>query len=167
MEVLQEIDFSEEVDTIEISVSFIIRSESLPLESLSKELGLNPTRSWNKGEEYIGKQFNPIIKKAEQIQKKRLFSIWEIDSSNFVSSKKVEAHIDYMVDLLISKKNIINGLLNEKDYFIKVNILKKSNAEVIDYQVNPKLLTELISLCKNVSFSNYFVSSDNKDDEES
>jgi hypothetical protein len=156
-EVLQEINSNEEIDTIEISVSFIIRSESLVFESLSEELGLKPTRLWNKDEEYIGKQFNTVINQFEQVTRKRHFSIWEVDSSCFLSSKRVEDHIKYMVNLLMPKQNIINRLLGEKEYFIKVNIFKKSYAEVIDYQIDPKLLTELISLCKNVRFSNYYV----------
>lgn len=164
MEILQEISFSEEVDTIEVSVSFLIRSESVALESLSKELGLKPTRLWNKDEEYLGRQFNPTTKKVEHIKRKRLFSIWEIDSSRFVSSKKVEEHVKYMIDLLLPKKVLISRLLANEEYYIKIYIFKKSYAEVIDYQIDPKFLTELSSLCKNVSFSNYYMPSTSSED---
>jgi hypothetical protein len=162
-EVLQEINFNEEVDVVQVSVFYKIKSELFSLESLSKELAVKPTRLWNKGEDYLGKQFNKKTQEFEQVVRKRPFSIWEIDSSCFISSKRVEEHVKYLVELLSLKKDIINRILCDKDYMITVNILKKSYAEVIDYQIDPRLLEKLLSFCKNVSFTNYYIPPNNED----
>ncbi len=101
MKILQNISFAEEDVARDVHVEFTMSSDLLDPQALTTELGIVPSRSWAKGESYVGK---PRISKdgtTVSVQRIHPWGIWALSTKDAIGlPKRVEAHVMYLVERL-------------------------------------------------------------------
>lgn len=151
--ILQTISFREEDAVKELHIDFCIRSDFLNKEILSKELGITPTRVWNKGEEYLGKTRDVVTKEIVTVKRKRPWGIWGLDTKNSVSSKTVEDHARYLIDLLEPHKNQLKKYLLDKDnYSVRFFIWWEPYDGHGSYEISSETLIRMAELSHHIEF---------------
>lgn len=160
-EVIQEISFNEEYDTIDVSICFVVKSATLDPRYISIGMGVEPTHSWKRCDTYQGRFLNKSSNKFETINRLRDFGIWKIDTSHLVSSKRLEEHMNYIVNLLGPKKDFIKQLLGDPKLSVVIDIRKESSSATFGYDVNPLLLGRLLALCNLAIFRNQYTDQTN------
>ena len=153
-EILQTISFNEEDNTKKAYVDFRIRSDILNPQEVSQELGVTPTRAWEKGEKYLGKARNPDTKEFYTEWHEQPWGMWHLNTEKIVSDVRVEKHILYLIGLLEPKKEqLAKYLAHKKDYSIDFLIHWEPFDDWGSYSVNSDLLARMAALCHEVEFA--------------
>jgi hypothetical protein len=158
--VLQDISFDENDVAKVVYVTYRIRSENLIHEELTSSIGIQPTKSYSRGEKYLGKAFDHSKNKIVRKWRVQLSSLWDLDSKIIQNhSKKVEDHIDYLLNILEPHSDQIMVYLKQRDiYFISFYIRWEPLGGHGTYTIQDTVLERMSKLCHFVEFS--FISSD-------
>jgi Domain of unknown function (DUF4279) len=151
---LQTIAFDEETNTQSIYVEFRVRGDELNPNMISQQLEIQPTRSWSKGETYLGKVFNPTNKQVQQTTRKRPWGIWVYNTSASVNTKRVEDHISFILNLLEPKHQELRYYVElAESYSVSFSIYWKPLSEYGSYEISGNALARLSTLCHYTEFS--------------
>jgi hypothetical protein len=156
---LQGYDFGDWFE--KVTVSFFIRSESTSMKptEISTLLGIEASRSFTKGDSYLGKTLDPITKRKHEILRQRPVSIWEITTEGKISSNKVSDHVAYLLDSLEPSEKHLDYYLSNRDIFtvvVRVDVSWKWDDKDIvatGYSLESKLLNRLASICHYVEYN--------------
>ncbi len=132
------------------SVSWIVQSDILDPEAISKEIKILPTKSWQKDDKYVIK--NRELSHAIRYGK-RYSGIWEIDSSQYVESQIIEDHIKYIVALLEPSSGFINKMIFDSDICVKLVVSCIFQGEHGSYVIDSSLLSSAAKLCQFIHYS--------------
>jgi hypothetical protein len=158
---LQYVSLGEEAITRQAYADFRIRSDVLVPESLSVELGVQPTLAWAKGERYLGKELDPATKQIVERWAERPWGMWHINSKAVVHSKKVEDHLAYLLDIFEPKRDrLIPYLQRELEYSISVYIRWEPSDVAGSYRISSGILTRTASLCHYMDYSYVYAGSE-------
>lgn len=153
-EVLQEISFDEEDVAKTVYIDFGMRSDVLDPQAVTSWLEIQPTRAWAKGEAYLSKTRDMMTKQLTQAWYKRPWGIWAIDSKGFVESKRIEAHILYLLALLEPKHEQVKFFLNRPEaYTVSFYIRWEPHSGHGSYEVASDTLRRMAALCHHIEFS--------------
>jgi hypothetical protein len=151
---LQTIAFDEETNTRSIDVEFLIRGDDLNPNLISQQLEIQPTRSWLKGETYLGKVFDPANKQMQQTVRKRPWGIWVYNTSASVNTLRVDDHISFILNLLEPKRQEVQYYLGlVESYSVSFSIYWKPLSEYGSYELSGNALARLSTLCHYTEFS--------------
>ncbi len=152
--VLQEISFDEELVAETVYVSFAIRSDVLDPKAITNLLGIQPSRAWAKGEQYLGKVFDPATKQVTQVWRPRYSGIWAIESKGMVESKRAEAHALYLLNLLEPAQEQLKHFLNlPETYTVRFYIRWEPKSGHGSYELSSSTLSKMTALCHYTEFS--------------
>jgi len=167
VKVLQDFTFSEEGVTKEIEVMLIIgnNNDDMDPNDITKSLNIQPTNSWKKGEEYVGKAFDPQKRIVIEVLRRRPNSVWVINTATKIRSKKVSDHLSYLDRLLTPKLPIIKRIIDPEDVFATLSITKTAFPYGAHYDVDSRLMLRCCELCKEIAFANYESLEDNSSEE--
>ena len=151
---LQTITFNEETNTQTTFVEFRIRGDELNPNTVSQQLEIQPTRSWSKGETYIGKTLDPTSKEVRQTTRKRPWGIWVYSTNPNVSTKRVEDHISFILNLLEPKQQELRYYVElAASYSVSFSIYWKPLSGYGSYEISGNALARLSTLCHYTEFS--------------
>ena len=116
-------------------------------ETITSELGIQPTRVFAKGERYLSKTRDPQTKIITEVWRERPWGIWRLDTGDAYLPLRVEAHMLYLLNILEPRKNQINHYLKEKEgcsvrFYVERKSLNPSSIEV-----SSKTLERMSLLC--------------------
>ena len=150
---LQEVSFDEDDITKDLFVDYAFRSDILDPEGLTSNLGITPSRAYAKGEKYQGRVLNVNTGEVENTWNERWTGIWAISTKGLVASKKVEDHVQYLLNILESKKETITRYLADSDnYQISFYIWWEPFSGYGSYQITQVILKRMSNLCHYVDF---------------
>jgi Domain of unknown function (DUF4279) len=147
---LEDISFEEEDNTKSIRVTYRIRSDIIVPETITSELGLQPSDSFIKGDKYLGKVRDPNTKVITSIGRVRPWGIWKIDSRGLDKSLKVEDHIVYLLEILEPRSNQIRKYLDNKLYVISFHIRRETLDSYSSFEISSNLLERMSRLCNYI-----------------
>jgi hypothetical protein len=163
MKVLQQISWAEEDETRNVFVEYQIRPDVMSPDTITSILGIQPTRSYAKGEEYLGKAYDPGVKKFIRELHKRPFNIWDFSSETVVNSKKVIDHLNYVLDIIEPKYERIQPFLaNREEFYIRFYIRWEPIESHGSFTIPGETLIKMGKLCHFVETS-FIYSSDNEE----
>jgi hypothetical protein len=150
--VLQVISFEEATE--EVSIEFRIRSDILDPGAITLALGIQPSRAFAKGEKYLSKSRDPKTKIFSQVWLKRPWGIWAIDSKSLTTEKRVEAHLESLLNILEPQKEQIKEYLDQAEkYTLSVYIWWKPMEDGIrSYELSSDFLARISSLSHFIEF---------------
>ena len=152
--VIQNISFDEADAVKNLFVVYRIRADDLIPHTVTSELNIQPTVAYQKGENYIGKKYDPTAKKDKEEIRRRSFSVWDVDLTSQHHLKRVKDHIEYLLNILEPHSQQLKRYLelNEK-YVISFYIRWEPYGEHGSYIIPSELLVRMERLCHFVEFS--------------
>lgn len=140
-------------DAKEIYVDYCIRSNNLNPTEISTDLEIEPTRSWSKGDRYLGKQRDPVSGEIQQVWRNRPWGIWAINTKSLCNVGRVEEHIHYILNILEPNKGKIQKYLTlEEEYHLCFYIWWVPDGGTGSYEVSSDVLKRMAELCHNTIF---------------
>ena len=153
---LQTISFDEDSNTQSVYANFQVVGDSLNPVVVTKMLGIQPSRSWGKGEDYLGKELNLSSRKVREVQRKRPSGIWKLSSKGTVESKRAEEHLAYLLNLLEPKQALIEEYVKSPNqYIVKFYVHWEPQSESGSYELTQETLARMAHLCQYTEF--YFL----------
>lgn len=154
MKILQTISFGEIYEVKNLFVAFGFRGDDLIPQLITSELNIQPTVAYQKGEEYIGKKYDPKSKKHVEVIRKRGISVWDLDSKSQQHLKRVEEHIEYLLNILEPQAEQIQRYVAQPDkYSISFYIRWEPHGENGSYVVSSDLMRRMEKFCHFFMFS--------------
>ncbi|MEZ4868013.1 MAG: DUF4279 domain-containing protein [Caldilineaceae bacterium] len=151
---LQEISFAEEENVQIVYVDFRIRGDNLDSGNVSERLGIEATRSWSKGEYYLGKTRDPATKQIQSISRKRPWGLWACSSNNVVKTKLVEDHMEYLLSKLEPKQQeLLYYLESPEEYTVSFYVHWEPLSEYGSFELSGKKMARAGALCHYTEFS--------------
>ena len=153
MEFLQDFFFDDTSNINSISVDLSIKSEILNPTIITKDLSLQPTRAWTKGEKYRGKTKNIKTNKIEECWRERPWGIWGFNTGEKIKSKSIHEHVELLLNYFKAKKDILKKYLANKDHFsICISIIFNTKIEIGGFAFKNDILKELSELSHYIDF---------------
>lgn len=157
MKVLQNISFDEEAVARTVYVEYSLRSNFLDTQALTAELGVDPSRSWTKGESYVGKTRN--IDSGDIVSEKRIYpwSIWALNTKDEMElPKRVEAHVTYLLERLEPLKATLQRYISQSpDIIVRFYIWWEPLDGHGSYEISSSTLVRMAELSQFTEF-NFF-----------
>jgi hypothetical protein len=151
---LQSISFDEETSLVEVYVDYAIKSETLEPEAVTTTLGLQPSRFWMKGEEYIGRTWDPAKRRVSEARRQRTFGIWALDSKALKDTWRVERHIEFLLTQLEPRQADIRQFVELADEVsVSFFIWCEPGSGHGSYEITSRTLARMAALCQYTIFS--------------
>ena len=153
-EILQHIYLGEKYIVKETWVQYIITSGILDENRITEESEVTPTQSWNKGDEFLGKEWCPKSRRTIEKIKIRNQGVWELSSDNIVDSPILEDHAKYILSQLEPAKNYFQQLcVNTQDYLIKFCLSWHIAPEHGSYELSSQTLSRISVISQLAHYS--------------
>ncbi len=160
---LQRISFDEDDVARKVLVDFCMQSDTLDPSAISLDLGIQPTRSFAKGEKYLGKQMDPQTKNIFTVWHERPWGIWAIDSESLVQTKRVEQHFVYLLNILEPKKEQIKRYLSQdKGFSVRFYVWWEPFPPSSSHTISSQVLARASELCHYIEFGFIYTSTDDE-----
>jgi hypothetical protein len=144
---LQEFSFGED-NVKHMRIIYRIRSEDLDPGSITRELNIEPTYAYTKGEKYIGKAFDPQAKRRIEVIRERSRGAWDIVlEEKAPTRKRVEGNILDLLELLEPRIEKIQALLKDvPKYAISFYVNIEVNGGVGTFTLSSDILERMARL---------------------
>ncbi len=143
----------EELSRCEL-VDWGMRSEILDPMEITRDLGIQPSRAWARGERYLSKALDVETRTIVQRWYTRPWGIWSIETKGLVTATDVESHALRLLEMLEPRKDIIQRYLNRGDeYTIRCAIWWESNAGHGGFDLRSDIIARLAALCHYLQFT--------------
>jgi hypothetical protein len=147
-----EIDEEEEVHRCRLA-DWGIRSCVLDPARLTKELGIQPSRAWAKGETYLGTALDVKTRAVVPRTYAHPWGIWAVETKGEVIATDAESHVLWLLELLEPRRDIIRRYLQDPDqYAISCVIWWESNLGHGGFDLTSGVVTRLAALCHYLQF---------------
>jgi len=124
------------------NASLRITGDDLRPAEISELLGLQPTRSFEKGERYQ-------LKSARIVE--YAIGAWHLSTEDY-PSKSLELHCRRLLDLLRAKLEILRRLRDSGRYRVSVSLWWDSKGEGGSFNILGDTMSELSGMCGDVEF---------------
>jgi hypothetical protein len=128
------------------SINLAIRSDDLRIRHITEELGFEPTKAFEKGQEYqsvekIGDDICPVTRCHP-------WGVWHFDTATFVTGGKlIEDHALFLLNRLESVSDRILALLTDSNYKVLLTIWYVGPG---GFDLSSSTATRLASLCNEI-----------------
>lgn len=106
--------------TLTTHVDFAVRAKALRTEAITQLLGVQPTRAFQRGDEYIGKQKG--AEGFEFVKRSWSFGVWHFSTTGLVASTLPHEHALFLLEKLEPALTEIQNLCMDPDYYVKITI---------------------------------------------
>jgi hypothetical protein len=154
-EILQEVNFSEEVRIAVAFVDYHISSKHAfdPL-VIIEGIGYQPSKCWSKGEHFVIKTIDPETKEKIETVKTYPHSLWKLRSSDHLKSKYVKEHFQFLISQLEPRKDWISQhLLNDSNYNVGFQVWIEPAVDASGFSLPSPLLSRASQLGNHIYFS--------------
>ncbi len=130
-------------------LDFAIRAEALRKDDITALLGIEPTRAFEKGERYLGRErtANGTFRSVERV---RPWGVWHFCTQEFLKTGSVNEHALFLLGKLASARDNIRRLLSESEYRIIVTIWYVGPS---GFSVSAEVMSQLASLCGEIGIT--------------
>ena len=130
-------------------VEFVVRGSGLTVADISARFGMSPTRGYNAGEPYTGKQ--RLGDKVVSVERQRPpFGLWELSSSNCLGGEPLDDHVFWLLDKLDPVASQVSDLVLSPDYEVTICLTQYYGCS---FFVEAETIARLASYCNNFLFS--------------
>ena len=136
--------FGENTACKKTNVMFRIIGDEIVPNEITKSLGIQPTRSFTKDEEYYSKSGQTL---------RRPIGHWSISSEGFVDSTSTEAHARYLLSTLEPSSGAILKYLNDSRYRISIVFWWEATDEHGGFSLSSDTLSRLCRLCNDLDYT--------------
>jgi hypothetical protein len=126
-----------------VHVDFAFRSENIDGDEITRALGLAPSLSWNKGDEWVNRDGRRL---------KRLWTVWHFRSAPAVQSDSLDDHVKYMLAALEPRLAVIEPLRARSDR-TSINISYEIAYSVASFSISSDLIARLSRFADAIDFS--------------
>ncbi|QQE13336.1 DUF4279 domain-containing protein [Planctomycetota bacterium] len=133
---------------INVNVTFGIRADDLIPDEMTKLLGIQPSHSFARGDEYVGH-----INLTEKGVRTREHGVWQVRSEEVVKSDDLQDHVDYLIDLLKGKQAEVKTLLADPDYYLDIRFWVEWPGYIHSFGIRSESISFLTSFCRDFNFS--------------
>jgi hypothetical protein len=134
---------NDQVDLLEKqSITFGIRSENVSVSTVNEDLGIAPSRAFNKGE--------PLLRTAKL--HKHPWTAWSWCTEGKVHANSMEAHAEYLLGVFEPKAESIAKYLNDPACDVVIRIDWQANYLEGGYSLSTTAMRRLTAICKRVDF---------------
>jgi hypothetical protein len=130
-------------DLIRTHITFGLRSDSLNPQEVTSLLGILPSHSFSKGDRY----------NSSAGIRERPFGVWQLRSELHVSSSNVQDHVDYILQQLENKQEILGLYLTNPDYYVDIRVWWECPSETGGFAISSSKMQRLASICKEFNFT--------------
>lgn len=127
-------------------IDFAVRADSLCLHTITDLLGVEPTRGFERGDVYLGKQKTP--KGIESVNRTRPFGVWHFCTAGQVAVNLLDEHASLILERLEPALDELQRICRNPDFFVKVTIWYVGPA---GFSMQADLLRRLAAMCEEVS----------------
>jgi len=127
---------------------FGIRADKLDPDRISERLGIQPSHSFARGDEY-----KTHVSKTEMGVRVRPFGVWQISSEGVVKSGNLQDHVDYLIRLIEPKRMAISALMADPDLYMDMRLWVESHDAVNSFTLRSESVACLASLCREFNVS--------------
>lgn len=151
---MQTISF-DEIDAVKnVFAVYRIRGAELHPRAVTAEAGIHPSAAYQKGEQFIGKKFDPVTRETVEEIRSRPFSVWDVSSEPQQHLKRVQEHCAYLLNILEPKAEQLRRYLEQDEKFtISFCLRWEPYGEHGSYQLPGDVLARMGRLCHFVEFS--------------
>ncbi len=134
-----------------VHISFGIKGDHFNPSDITDSLGLDPSRSWKKGDKYQSRYRNKdgTFGMREAF---RPWSIWELSSEKNVDSDLIELHSKYLLKQLKLKKSLISDLLKDTSLRVFISVWWEPEGGQGGFTLPSIFLNELSCFCNEIDF---------------
>jgi len=132
----------EDIDKIEISLGF--GAENLDPHEVTATIGLSPSHSYKRGDEYQSRGGHMI---------RRPWGLWQYSTSGRVPSNSVEDHARFLWDQLRTRRAAIEKVRSQPGVYCDLRIWLEVSDCVASFALPSEILLGLCSLCQDVNLS--------------
>ena len=141
-------------------IDFAVRAETLQSNEITRLLGVIPTRAFEKGDPYVGRE-----KSAEgafrEVERVRPWGVWHFSTAGLVKDNSVESHGIFLLDKLEPAKERIRRLTNDGEYRVVLNIWYVGPS---GFTVSGSVMARLAELCEEITITCWEVDEVEKQD---
>ena len=134
-----------------MSISFVISSDKLSPDEITKLLNISPTKAWKKGDKYNSK-YKASDGTINYREATRPWGIWELSSSDDTSSSNLDDHATKLIRRLEPSINQVKKLLSKSDFRVSINIWWQPEDGYGGYTIQADTMKKLTMLCKELDF---------------
>jgi hypothetical protein len=131
-----------------VFVSFGVRGDNLDPVQVTQLLGIQPSRSYARGEKYITR-----VSRTQTGERVHPVGVWQISSETAVVSDGIQEHLDYIADLIGPKHNEIGLLLTDPSIYVDVRLWVESMESVHSFTLRSESVLCLAALCRDFNIS--------------
>jgi hypothetical protein len=123
-----------------------IVSDEFDPDLITKELNIEPARSFKKGEQSISKHSGSIITKPH--------NLWALKSKSFKSEEEtIKPHIDYLKSLLQPKLDVLKRYKRDSRFEVSIWIWVETNNSGMGLELDEDQLAFLGAISNRIHFS--------------
>jgi len=163
---LQDISFDENDITKNLFLNYRIRAEGLNPIKITAFLGIEPTKSYTRGERYLSKTLDHKTNSLVDIWRIRQKSLWDLDSKSIShTTKKVEDHVDFILNILEPRSTQIRMIVEQVEkYTISFYLRWIPKSDHGSYIISSNHLDRMAKLSHFVEYSFMSTNDDNENE---
>ena len=126
-------------------IDFGIRSYDLRMDDIGRTLCLEPTKAFEKGEKYLGRERAPDGG-VRNIDRVRPYGVWHYCTDEFIHSNSIDTHGLFLLGKLEPVAEHIHRYLADDTYFTQMTIWHVGAG---GFNVSAGILCRLAALCEH------------------
>ena len=143
-----------------------IRSKLLRKDGITDLLGFEPTRAFEKGEKYVGRERVGVSKSGENLlqtaERVRPWGVWHYSTSAFIQSDSLNDHASFLLEKLEAARDGIRQLIGDRDYYVALSIWYVGPA---GFGVSSELMARLAGLSEEINVTCWETEEDDEIDQ--
>jgi len=142
-------DTPDRLSTIMTHLDLGIRGEALRKDDITALLGIEPTRAFEKGEVYLGRE-RTADGAFRNVERVRPWGVWHFRTQEFITTDSVNEHALFLLGRFASVRDKIRGLLSDSGYHIMLTIWYVGPS---GFSVSAEVMSQLAALCGEISIT--------------
>lgn len=108
--------------------------------AVTKTLGIEPTSSWTKGDDF----------NSHSGRQRRATGLWRLSTAKIVDDDEIQAHLEHLLRYLEPKSEEIYRIINEMSAVAHVNIWWNGASRTDGYSLPGSLVARLCTICQRI-----------------
>ena len=133
------------------SIDFAIRSEILKIGDITKQLGVEPTRAFEKGVEYQGRE--KVGHEVRAVIRRHPWGVWHFDTAAFVTGgQPPEEHARFLLGQLEPASRAIQRLMADPMFTVLLTVWYVGPG---GFEFVSSTVIRLAALCQRISITSW------------